>query len=51
MSIRFPILREAGNVKAAEGDKSLTVESYFPNWIFSARYDYANLILAELSVR
>ncbi len=44
-------MREAGNVKAAEGDKSLTVKSYFSNWIFAARYNSGNPILAELPVR
>ena len=44
-------LREAGNVKTAEGDASLKVYRYFSNWIFAARYNFKNEILSDIAVR
>jgi peptide/nickel transport system substrate-binding protein len=44
-------LREAGNIRAAEGDSNLTVHRYDSNWIFAARYNYNNPILADIAVR
>ncbi len=49
--IDITALREAGNVKAAEDDKNITVHRYDSNWIFAGRFNMANPILQEQAVR
>jgi peptide/nickel transport system substrate-binding protein len=44
-------LREAGNVKAAESDQNIKVYRYDSNWIFAGRFNMANAILQDKSVR
>lgn len=44
-------LREAGNVKAAEGTEGITIERYDSNWIFAGRYNMTNPVLADNAVR
>jgi peptide/nickel transport system substrate-binding protein len=44
-------LREAGNVRTAEGDPQITIHRYDSNWIFAARYNFTNPILADPAVR
>ena len=44
-------LNESGNVKAAEEDSTLTIHRYNSNWVFAARFNFANPILQDISVR
>lgn len=44
-------LNEAGNVQAAESDESLQIYRYNSNWVFAARFNFANPILQDINVR
>jgi len=44
-------LNEAGNVKAADESDSITVHRYNSNWVFAARFNFANPILQDINVR
>lgn len=44
-------LREAGNVKAAEGDPNLTVHRYDSNWIFAGRINMDSPVMQDKAVR
>lgn len=49
--IDITTLNESGNVKAADDDETLTVYRYNSNWVFAARYNFANPILQDPKVR
>lgn len=44
-------LNEAGNVQAAESDETLQIYRYNSNWVFAARFNFANPILQDINVR
>lgn len=44
-------LNEAGNVKAADENESIVVHRYNSNWVFAARFNFANSILQDINVR
>ena len=49
--IDISTLREAGNVRTAESSDGIEVHRYNSNWIFAARYNFENPILADFAVR